>query len=144
MWYVTIFPVYGNLLTPGLVSQFTLYAKMKKGNKPDFHDAAKPETARRVYDYFYDKMRESYVPDRVKNGVFQAMMEVELKNDGPVGVDYRSEDAAVHFAFLAPIFAAMESILTIISCRSPSRSTPISLRRNLRNRKTITSRKRRR
>ncbi|OQD81902.1 hypothetical protein PENANT_c024G06316 [Penicillium antarcticum] len=77
------------------VSQFTLYAKMKKGNKPDFHDAAKPETARRVYDYFYDKMRESYIPDRVKNGVFQAMMEVELKNDGPVGVDYRSEDAAV-------------------------------------------------
>jgi D-tyrosyl-tRNA(Tyr) deacylase len=114
MWYVTIFPVHGNLLTPGLVSQFTLYGKMKKGNKPDFHDAAKPETARRVYDYFYDKMRESYVPDRVKNGVFQAMMEVELKNDGPVGVDYRSEDAAVHFAFLAPILAAMEYILTKI------------------------------
>ncbi|KAJ5306124.1 hypothetical protein N7508_005139 [Penicillium antarcticum] len=69
------------------VSQFTLYAKMKKGNKPDFHDAAKPETARRVYDYFYDKMRESYIPDRVKNGVFQAMMEVELKNDGPVTIE---------------------------------------------------------
>ncbi|KAJ5909842.1 D-aminoacyl-tRNA deacylase [Penicillium tannophilum] len=77
------------------VSQFTLYGKMKKGNKPDFHDAAKPEIARKVYDHFYNKMSSSYKPERVKNGVFQAMMEVELKNDGPVGVDYRSEDAAV-------------------------------------------------
>lgn len=74
---------------------------MKKGNKPDFHDAAKPDVARKIYDHFYNKMSSSYVPERVKNGVFQAMMEVELKNDGPVGVDYRSEDAAVYFAFLA-------------------------------------------
>lgn len=86
-----------------LVSQFTLYGKMKKGNKPDFHDAADAQTARKIYDHFYNKMRDSYVPDRVKNGVFQAMMDVELKNDGPVGIDYRSEDAAVYtFAFLAP------------------------------------------
>lgn len=76
-----------------------------KGNKPDFHDAADPDTARNLYDYFYKKMSSSYVPDKVKNGVFQAMMEVELKNDGPVGVDYRSEDAAVHFAFLALFLA---------------------------------------
>lgn len=69
---------------------------MKKGNKPDFHDAADATTARRVYDHFYNKMRDSYQAERVKNGVFQALMEVELKNDGPVGVDYRSEDAAVH------------------------------------------------
>lgn len=86
------------------VSQFTLYGKMK-GNKPDFHDAADPDTARNLYDYFYKKMSSSYVPDKVKNGVFQALMEVELKNDGPVGVDYRSEDAAVHSAFLAPFSA---------------------------------------
>lgn len=85
---------------------------MKKGNKPDFHDAAGPEPARKLYDFFYDKMREGYTPDRVKNGVFQAMMDVELKNDGPVGVDYCSEDAAVHFNFLAPFLAAIESILT--------------------------------
>lgn len=45
-------------------------------------------------------MRESYVADRVKNGVFQAMMDVELKNDGPVGVDYSSEDAAVYIICL--------------------------------------------
>jgi D-tyrosyl-tRNA(Tyr) deacylase len=98
------------------VSQFTLYGKMKKGNKPDFHDAADPTTARKLYDHFYNKMRENYVPDRVKNGVFQAMMDVELKNDGPVGVDYRSEDAAVHFAYLASnLCAATEVILTYVT-----------------------------
>lgn len=68
------------------VSQFTLYGNLKKGNKPDFHDAADVETARRLYDYFYNRMRDSYRPESVKNGVFQAMMEVELKNDGPVRV----------------------------------------------------------
>ncbi|KAF4236993.1 hypothetical protein CNMCM8980_002641 [Aspergillus fumigatiaffinis] len=77
------------------VSQFTLYGQLKKGSKPDFHDAADAETARKLYDYFFRRLGEAYKPDRVKNGVFQAMMDVELKNDGPVGVDYRSEDAAV-------------------------------------------------
>lgn len=112
LWYVTISDDYKiiklNLLC-SIVSQFTLYGKMKKGNKPDFHDAADANTARRVYDHFYNKMRDSYQTDRVKNGVFQAMMDVELKNDGPVGVDYRSEDAAVHiFAFLALPCASIE------------------------------------
>lgn len=46
-------------------------------------------------------MCDGYIADRVKNGVFQAMMDVELKNDGPVGVEYHSEDAAVYSAFLA-------------------------------------------
>ncbi|KAJ5970815.1 D-tyrosyl-tRNA(Tyr) deacylase [Penicillium vulpinum] len=91
-WKKNVKEIEGEVLC---VSQFTLYAKMKKGNKPDFHDAASPDTARKIYDYFYDKMGEGYTPDRVKNGVFQAMMDVELKNDGPVGVDYCSEDAAV-------------------------------------------------
>ncbi|KAJ5220409.1 hypothetical protein N7468_009613 [Penicillium chermesinum] len=91
-WKKNVQEIQGEILC---VSQFTLYAKMKKGNKPDFHDAAKPDIARKIYDHFYEKMKTSYVPERVKNGVFQAMMEVELKNDGPVGVDYRSEDAAV-------------------------------------------------
>lgn len=77
------------------VSQFTLYGHLKKGNKPDFHEAADAETARKLYDYFIQRLSDSYKPERVKNGVFQAMMEVELKNDGPVGVDYRSEDAVV-------------------------------------------------
>lgn len=79
-----------------LVSQFTLYGNLKKGNKPDFHEAADVETARKLYDYFFEKLSAAYKPERVKNGVFRAMMEVELKNDGPVGVDYRSDDGAVY------------------------------------------------
>jgi D-tyrosyl-tRNA(Tyr) deacylase len=77
------------------VSQFTLLGRVKKGNKPDFHGAAGAEKAKELYDHFYNKVRELYVPERVKNGVFQAMMEVGLVNDGPVGVDYCSHDAAV-------------------------------------------------
>lgn len=115
-----------------LVSQFTLYAKMKKGNKPDFHDAAKPDVARKIYDHFYNKMSSSYVPERVKNGVFQAMMEVELKNDGPVGVDYCSEDAVVHSAFAGfPLCAAIDCIANDgFECRSRSKSTRLSPRKN--------------
>lgn len=73
---------------------------MKKGKQPDFHEAANAETARKLYDYFYKRLGENYNPERIKNGVFQAMMDVELINDGPVGVDYRSEDGAVssHFS----------------------------------------------
>ncbi|KAJ5469645.1 D-aminoacyl-tRNA deacylase [Penicillium diatomitis] len=91
-WKKNVQDIEGEVLC---VSQFTLFGKMKKGNKPDFHEAADATTARKLYDYFYNKMKVTYVPDRVKNGVFQAMMDVELKNDGPVGVNYRSEDAAV-------------------------------------------------
>ncbi|KAI9368559.1 D-Tyr tRNAtyr deacylase-like domain-containing protein [Aspergillus egyptiacus] len=77
------------------VSQFTLFGQLKKGKQPDFHEAANADTARKLYDYFFRRLGESYKPEKVKNGVFQAMMDVELINDGPVGVDYRSEDAAV-------------------------------------------------
>ncbi|EEA24984.1 D-tyrosyl-tRNA(Tyr) deacylase [Talaromyces marneffei ATCC 18224] len=73
------------------VSQFTLYGHIKKGNKPDFHAAADPETARRLYDRFVQKVGELYKSERVKNGVFQAMMEVELKNDGPVTIEITTD-----------------------------------------------------
>lgn len=43
-----------------------------------------PTEARQLYEYFFSKVQSGYVPDRVKNGVFQAMMEVALVNDGPV------------------------------------------------------------
>jgi len=69
-----------------LVSQFTLLAQIKKG-KPDFRGAADANKARQLYDYFYSKVRDLYTPDRVKNGVFQAMMEVGLVNDGPVTLE---------------------------------------------------------
>lgn len=78
------------------MSQFTLLGNVKKGNKPDFHGAADLEKARELYNHFHQKVKELYVPDRVKNGVFQAMMEVGLVNDGPVGVDYCSDDEAVN------------------------------------------------
>jgi len=77
------------------VSQFTLLASTKKGNKPDFHKSAKPAVAKELYDQFFSKMQSLYSPERVKDGVFQAMMDVALINDGPVGVDYCCEDGAV-------------------------------------------------
>ncbi|KAI0424009.1 D-Tyr tRNAtyr deacylase-like domain-containing protein [Xylaria sp. FL1042] len=69
------------------VSQFTLLASTKKGNKPDFHGAAGGEEAKNLYQYFFEKVRQGYAPDKVQNGVFQAMMEVALVNDGPVTLE---------------------------------------------------------
>lgn len=83
------------------MSQFTLLGNCKKGNKPNFHGAADLEKARELYNHFHQKVRELYVPERVKNGVFQAMMDVGLVNDGPVGVDYCSKDAAVQLRILS-------------------------------------------
>ncbi|KAM3455619.1 hypothetical protein MY3296_002330 [Beauveria thailandica] len=69
------------------LSQFTLLAKTTKGTKPDFHGAANPEEARRLYQYFVQKVQAGYQADRVKDGRFQAMMEVALVNDGPVTLE---------------------------------------------------------
>ncbi|CAN0853234.1 Peroxidase 19 [Linum grandiflorum] len=66
-----------------LVSQFTLYGIMK-GNKPDFHVAMPPQKAKPFYESVVEKFRKSYNPDAVKDGVFGAMMKVNLINDGPV------------------------------------------------------------
>jgi len=76
------------------VSQFTLLASTKKG-KPDFHRAAGLEKGKELYSAFFRKVQELYDKDKVKDGVFQAMMDVALINDGPVGVDYSSEDGVV-------------------------------------------------
>lgn len=67
------------------VSQFTLLAATRKGNKPDFHGAAGGVQAKELYDRFVFKVQELYDPGKVKNGIFQAFMEVGLVNDGPVG-----------------------------------------------------------
>ncbi|KAJ2985582.1 hypothetical protein NUW58_g5452 [Xylaria curta] len=69
------------------VSQFTLLASTKKGNKPDFHGAASGDEAKTLYHYFFEKVRQGYAADKVHNGVFQAMMEVALVNDGPVTLE---------------------------------------------------------
>lgn len=60
-------------------------AKTSKGNKPDFHLAAPGDEARRLYEYFVQKVKAGYAAEKVKDGRFQAMMEVALVNDGPVG-----------------------------------------------------------
>ncbi|MCJ1254039.1 D-tyrosyl-tRNA(Tyr) deacylase [Lignoscripta atroalba] len=91
-WKQSVQDIKGDVLC---VSQFTLLASTKKGSKPDFHGAAGGEQARELYDHFFSKVQDLYEPDKVKNGVFQAMMEVGLVNDGPVGVDYHCEDGAV-------------------------------------------------
>jgi D-aminoacyl-tRNA deacylase len=77
------------------VSQFTLLASTKKGNKPDFHKSAPAAEGKELYDSFITQVRNLYQAERVKDGVFQAMMDVGIVNDGPVGVDYRCLDEAV-------------------------------------------------
>lgn len=72
-----------------------MLASIKKGNKPDFHKSASASQAKELYDTFFKKVQSTYNPERVKDGLFQAMMEVTLVNDGPVGVDYTCEDEVV-------------------------------------------------
>ncbi|KAL9005482.1 MAG: hypothetical protein Q9188_001760 [Gyalolechia gomerana] len=95
-WKRSVQDIKGEVLC---VSQFTLLASTKKGSKPDFHGAAGGEKARELYDQFVSKVQKLYEGDKVKNGVFQAMMQgwmlVNLQNDGPVSVDYQSHDAEV-------------------------------------------------
>lgn len=66
-----------------LVSQFTLYGR-PKGNSPDFSKAMGPAAAREAYAGFVERVRRGYSPARVGDGVFGAMMDVALVNDGPV------------------------------------------------------------
>ena len=79
--------VNGELL---LISQFTLYANCKKGNRPSFTEAGKPDMANEMYEYIISKCKESV--EVVEKGEFGADMKVELLNDGPVTIILDSKD----------------------------------------------------
>ena len=73
--------VNGELL---IVSQFTLYANCADGNRPSFTEAAKPQQAEELYEYFCSECEKNDI--HVEKGIFGAHMEVELLNDGPVTI----------------------------------------------------------
>jgi D-tyrosyl-tRNA(Tyr) deacylase len=74
-----------------VVSQFTLYADTRKGNRPSFVDAARPEQAEPLYEDLVRRLRQTLGADRVATGVFGAEMKVRLLNDGPVTVELRTD-----------------------------------------------------
>lgn len=73
-----------------VVSQFTLHADVRKGRRPGFTSAARPEVAEPLCDYFAEALRKQGVP--VETGLFGAMMSVELVNDGPFTIVIDSSD----------------------------------------------------
>ncbi len=81
----SVVDVGGGLL---LVSQFTLYGDLKKGTRPSFIEAARPDHAQPLFDHLVDLVRQgaSGTSTAVSTGIFGAMMDVELVNDGPVTI----------------------------------------------------------
>ena len=85
---LSVSDISGNLL---IVSQFTLFADTKKGNRPSFIRSARPEQAIPMYDYFLSQLKKSF-SGKIEKGVFGGNMQVELINDGPVSIIMESKD----------------------------------------------------
>ena len=85
---LSVSDISGDLL---IVSQFTLFADTKKGNRPSFIRSARPEQAIPLYDYFLSQLKKEF-SGKIENGVFGANMQVELINDGPVTIIMDSKD----------------------------------------------------
>jgi len=77
----SVLDVKGELL---VISQFTLYANVKKGRRPSFEEAEEPKRAKELYEKFVEKLRESGL--KVETGIFGAMMDVFIENWGPVTI----------------------------------------------------------
>ncbi|KAH8117088.1 D-tyrosyl-tRNA deacylase [Phellopilus nigrolimitatus] len=81
MWKKSVKDINGEILC---VSQFTLMANTTKGNKPDFHRAMAGDQSRQMYASLLARLGVLYVPEKIKDGKFGAMMDVSLTNEGPV------------------------------------------------------------
>lgn len=75
-----------------IISQFTLYGDARKGNRPSFSNAARPELAKDLYEKFIDRIKFNIGAEKVKTGIFAAMMEVKIINDGPVTILVESKE----------------------------------------------------
>lgn len=69
-----------------IISQFTLYGDARKGNRPSFTDSARPEKAEEYYKLFIKRIGDNLGMEKVKTGIFGAMMTVKIINDGPVTI----------------------------------------------------------
>lgn len=78
-----------------IISQFTLYGDAQKGNRPSFIEAARPETAIPLYNKFIERLKMNVGEDKIKTGIFGAMMKIKIINDGPVTIIVESKKQVI-------------------------------------------------